>query len=808
MLARGARHCLRQTAGHPLGNHARLVAYIGHEVGPSRRSIGTTPVDLMRSKRSMTGTGVDLQQGNDSIDQSGEIRSPSDQITDSLNVTLSAEEKAAARHFQHLGINEDLSQRIVLGFPQIRKPTLCQRVSLKAIRKPSDILLRAHTASGKSLGVLIALLNQHPMLFREVKNELLAADGRAMYKRDISSIIIVPSRELAIQYGYWTEQLVPEHFRGAVPSIVAVKYRNSEVPVSQHVEDLMKRTPRILVITANLLKDIIRDPRAEAALNIPHLRTLVLDEADALFDLPGRFPRKKAIWKHLKHPPAGLTTMNWIMERRCTFSSGSVLPMSGLEIDEPQIGKVPKMSKRVAHLGRRKLLAREKRMQRGERARIEDGKEYDRENKVIMSRERRPGEKPMQLIAMSATANAVMRHFLGARSGWLRPGLRDWETKEEMGKWIDLTGLSQGVNKADEMEGVRVLPPKTPFPLQIPREIKHYCVVVDQPFETTDVNYLTPDDSTKSQLRWRNLDMRLKTSDFRVDDDLKRRGNEQLDVHIDKTRPPLAPEEKSASQIDIPILTCLAFIFATQAVRRGMAVVPASYSLTRTIDLLKKLGVPAKPLLTTEDANYFARRASKPIGIDSNEKLLPSEADRSTSAAAEQAKGDEPAEDAGDEVLHVLNSASVRGLDIPDGISHVFIVGMDAGVDSTMYIHIAGRVSRLGSHHEDSSSHSRPPGAVITLLRGMADGYVKENLSYYNQGRFGVQDVTEVGQSDIQDSNRAAKVEEDEGDSRPRHITSANEMKMAVLYKRLSLPVSKIHPLSLGEYAKVYEEGS
>lgn len=58
---------------------------------------------------------------------------------------------------------------------------------------------------------------------------------------------------------------------------------------------------------------------------------------------------------------------------------------------------------------------------------------------------------------MSVMVNVVLWYFFGVWIGWLRIGIWDLIIKNELGKWIDMIGLSNGVKKVDEMEGVWIL---------------------------------------------------------------------------------------------------------------------------------------------------------------------------------------------------------------------------------------------------------------------------------------------------------------------------------------------------------------
>ncbi|MCO5565414.1 hypothetical protein L7F22_019087 [Adiantum nelumboides] len=603
---------------------------------------------------------------------------------------LTQEQMNAAKHFYNLGIQSDLCNQLVSTNDHIQKPTLSQAIFLKSIRKQSDIIFRAGTGSGKSFVALLSALNKTPDIFDKVREEM--KDGFKIKKvKNIQTIIVVPTRELALQYGNWSKALVPESIHEKLKTIVDVRYYSKQVTAREHLKELHKQTPTILVITAKLLWQLLQEKDADRFL-IRNLKMLVLDEVDEMLNLPGKFPNQKVIWRHSKHPPPGLELMKKIMSLRKTHSSGKILPMSGLE-DEKQLNRIPKDV-------RDRTLTIAKSIERKQNV----GEEEDLP---------RFSTTPLQLVLMSATANAVLRHFFGARTGWLRTGIRDPITKNELGKWIDTTGLSNGVKKADEMEGVRILPIGTSFPVQIPKEINHFSVVID------DVPTQQDQDQQQPSIGWRNL-KNLKSND----DSEKRR---------------IGKMTNDKSELKTSMLTCLAFIFATQGVRKGMLVIPDSFSLTEITTFLRQIGVPVKPF------HEFQSQSETEIGEE-------------------------------DEFLLVTSKSTIRGLDVPGGLTHIFILGLDAIGDATTYTHIAGRVSRLGKHTNDQQQeelHQRPLGSVITLLHGLNK------------------------QDSIQDGRYAYKLLKDNKNNSskfPFH-SSQEEVKMSSIFKQLSIPLQTIKPL-------------
>jgi len=110
-----------------------------------------------------------------------------------------------------------------------------------------------------------------------------------------------------------------------------------------------------------------------------------------------------------------------------------------------------------------------------------------------------------------------------------------------------------------------------------------------------------------------------------------------------------------------------AAIFATEEVVSGLLIIGSGHSLTKTLDALRDLEVPATTVSEGKD--------------------LPP---------------DEPR-------LYVHSVDAVRGLDIPN-LSHVFLLP-GLAEDATPYLHVAGRVGRL------TSGGKRRKGSVYCMVR-------------------------------------------------------------------------------------------
>ena len=596
----------------------------------------------------------------------------------------------------------------------------------------SDIVLRAHTGTGKSFGALLALLSTPRLKIRiptksDVESEEPTFDERSV----TSAIIIVPSNELALQYANWARKILPPSDVPSLDPILQVLVRGEpRGEVDPQVERLIATPPHIIVATHTRFAELLDDqdirkqyPRISSYLGIKTARTLLMDEADAILDLPGRFASAARQWKAIRHTRPGIRLLNRIMRHRPTCSSGEPSASAGLEFMLPSEESMPKRQRGgpgpdflPAEGVRRELHKNNEEILKGGRNRIVPAApRMDAQMRRELPPEKLadPARQPLQFVCLSATANSVLRHFLGAKTGWLRIGMKE---KNSRGRWIDLTGLSGSFSRAqkdgdetgwlqlqEQDENAEELSP-------MPKEIQHHCIVVDG----------LPDGAEGDMRPMRNLTWSRPPPPDVLE--------EQKSWRPDSV--PGMPEKNTSEDI----MRACAFQFAVDAVQKGLAVIPATWSIRQTESTFESLGVPVKIV-------------GSPDAIENNQENSP--------------------------VLYVLQTTSLRGIDIP-GISHVFILGVSAAKDAVHYTHIAGRVSRMqpfspnaaeskallseaGVQQDEQAtlpSFVRPPGKVITFVNGLT----AEQLAR------AVTPVEEVPS-----------------------LVSSNELKMKTMYKRIGI---------------------
>jgi superfamily II DNA/RNA helicase len=155
--------------------------------------------------------------------------------------------------FRELGVSSDIVS--VLATRSIQEPFPIQALVLRDALAGVDVLGKAPTGSGKTLAFAV------PIVERTVESDLRP-----------SALVLVPTRELAAQVTDELEALAP-----AKRLKVAAAYGG--VPIGAQAKRVKRA--HILVATPGRLQDL-----AERRLvDLSHVRTFVLDEADRMLDM-------------------------------------------------------------------------------------------------------------------------------------------------------------------------------------------------------------------------------------------------------------------------------------------------------------------------------------------------------------------------------------------------------------------------------------------------------------------------------------------------------------------------------------------
>lgn len=204
--------------------------------------------------------------------------------------------------FGDLGITQNITNSLLrLG---IRAPTEIQKSLIPAILAHQSIMLKDITGSGKTFGIVVAALaKKHPspiprklssidpssqhtllcdpnesILVPNISSEFI---DRRLRKKYISTIILVPSRTLALQITDWILEISAK--KTQTPNLVQTVISGIDISVQKTL--LGEHTPSILVGTPQRLFELIE---AEVV-DFSRLQMLVVDEVDRVVDGKARY---------------------------------------------------------------------------------------------------------------------------------------------------------------------------------------------------------------------------------------------------------------------------------------------------------------------------------------------------------------------------------------------------------------------------------------------------------------------------------------------------------------------------------------
>jgi superfamily II DNA/RNA helicase len=143
----------------------------------------------------------------------------------------------------------------------------------------------------RSFGILMALLSKY---------------GGGEVASAPSCLVIVPHRDLAVQLYEWGRQLYPG-CRNTLHNSIQLKVRGFDaLTTKEQVSLLVDSPPRMVIGTLGGLIDVLQDDTALHLLQ--QVKTIVVDEADRLLDLPRKHASRAEWGKFNRHPPQ-LTTL-------------------------------------------------------------------------------------------------------------------------------------------------------------------------------------------------------------------------------------------------------------------------------------------------------------------------------------------------------------------------------------------------------------------------------------------------------------------------------------------------------------------
>ena len=136
--------------------------------------------------------------------------------------------------------------------------TEIQRQTYKHIMDNRDIIACSSTGTGKTLAYLIPIINR-------LKSNT----------HNIQTVVLVPTAELAIQVNNTLKDILA-HMDITFSSVALI----GDVNISRQIDSIKSNKPAIIIGTPNRIHQLISNKK----IKVHEVKTLVLDEADKLFD--------------------------------------------------------------------------------------------------------------------------------------------------------------------------------------------------------------------------------------------------------------------------------------------------------------------------------------------------------------------------------------------------------------------------------------------------------------------------------------------------------------------------------------------
>lgn len=200
--------------------------------------------------------------------------------------------------FEATGVDEFVLRALKDAFPHIKEPTPVQREFIPAILGGKDVLLQDKTGTGKSLGLLLALLSKQRAARYELPKYWKKRAAKSLEAKEaITAIVIVPHNDLAHQFANWVKSM---HLSPS-STVLRTLLKDPEISLDDQLARIAKVPPHILVTTPNALQACWKT--AKKTLTLDSVSTVVLDEADHLLRVPSNNTPLSVQRRWRKHPP-------------------------------------------------------------------------------------------------------------------------------------------------------------------------------------------------------------------------------------------------------------------------------------------------------------------------------------------------------------------------------------------------------------------------------------------------------------------------------------------------------------------------
>jgi hypothetical protein len=149
-------------------------------------------------------------------------------------------------------------------------------------------------------------------------------EGVVSVKPFITSLVIVPHRDLAYQFHHWIDRLVkssatPGHAPPSLASIAQVIVRGGEIPIASQQEAILAEPPHILIGTPQALLELL-DNVSISHKQLQTISSVYVDEIDYMVEsIPsraGKYSKQKAKRRMERHPGAANQVLDLVFASR------------------------------------------------------------------------------------------------------------------------------------------------------------------------------------------------------------------------------------------------------------------------------------------------------------------------------------------------------------------------------------------------------------------------------------------------------------------------------------------------------------
>ena len=228
------------------------------------------------------------------------------------NIERICEKVFSDSSFEKLDIAPQIASNLKkFGFSSM---TVVQQKSIPCVLSGKDTLIKSQTGSGKTLTYAVPIIHR-----------LMTQIPRITRNDGLLALVIVPTRELALQSYHWFEKLCKSCVWVIPGYLIGGEKKKAE-------KARLRKGINILIATPGRLIDHIHHTKS---LSLTTVKYLVIDEADRLLDL-GYEQNMTSIMESLREQQTDLEKCRQTVLLSATLSAG-VEKLAGMSLQSPEV---------------------------------------------------------------------------------------------------------------------------------------------------------------------------------------------------------------------------------------------------------------------------------------------------------------------------------------------------------------------------------------------------------------------------------------------------------------------------------------